>query len=477
MKLSKLLCSLTDYKVIGDVDIEIDGINIDSNSVTDRSLFICLKGRDFDGHNYIRQVEMYGAVAVLTEKKLSTNLVQVIVKDTRKVMNIIAKEYYNNPDKKLKLIGVCGTNGKTTTAHIIKTIFDTAKIPCGVIGTLGTFYNDKYIEPSLTTPDPLVLHKIFSDMVEDGIKVVVMEVSAHSVALDKLNGLSFEVAIETNFTQDHLDFFIDMETYKQAKLKFFNEIESKYTVVNSDDSLGIEILRSKKGVLSYGIDNPADVFAVKMTKKKNGSNFVINLFDCLYEIDLNLIGKFNVYNALASASATALMGVSLNDVKKGLESVKTVSGRLEKIYDKDFSIFIDYAHTPDGLLKSITALKDSNFNRIILVFGCGGNRDNSKRKIMGQIAGKYSDFSVITSDNPRYEEPMEIISEIESGMLEESKNYVLVQDRAEGIRYAINMVKSGDVILVAGKGSEQYQEILGTKHVYNDKDTIMEILG
>lgn len=477
MKLKKILNELTFERVIGNEDLDIIDLKIDSNSVSKGSLFICNTGRDYDGHDYIRQVESYGASAVVTERVLDTSLTQIIVKDTRKAMSKIASVFYSHAHKKMKIIGVTGTNGKTTTTHFITSILTGSGIKCGLIGTLGVFYAGKFIEPTLTTPDPIELHKIFKDMYDLGVKVVVMEVSAHAIYLNKIYGIDFEVAIFTNFTQDHLDFFKDMNIYKRAKYKFFTENKCKYIVSNSDDELGREIYKNCPNVITYGIDNPSDVFAIDIKEDILKTTFIMNLFDKIYDVKLNLIGTFNVYNALASGVASSLIGVKLEKVVEGLENLKGVDGRLERVYDGDFSVFVDYAHTPDGIEKTLSTLKKVCKNRLIAVFGCGGNRDKSKRAIMGEISGKLADFTVITSDNPRFEEPMDIISNIEEGLVKFSSNYIIIQDRFEAIKYALSKTKSGDLLVILGKGSERYQEVYGIKNLFNDKDTVNELLG
>ena len=475
MKLNELIEKLDIVKIMGDLTVIISNVQIDSNSVTNGSLFVCLKGGDKDGHEYVKQVENYGGAAIICEREIETILPQIVVKDTRLALSVIAAEFYDRVCDKMRLIGVVGTNGKTTTAHLIGNLLNNAGIKCGVIGTLGTFYGDKFIEPNLTTPDPLVLHKILYGMYNEGYDIVVMEVSAHALYFQKVGGLKFEVGVLTNFTRDHLDFFGDMQSYERAKTKFFNENECKYVVVNADDNLGQKIA-VKDGVITYGIDNPADVFAIDIKSTATGERFVINLFDCVYDVKLKLTGRFNVYNALAAATVSALIGVKPKKVIEGLNKTSGASGRMQRVYGGDFSVYVDYAHTPDGLYNVLSALKISCKKRLICVFGCGGNRDVGKRVEMGKISGELADFTVITSDNPRYEEPMEIIAEIEKGVLEKSKNYVIVQERADGIKYAIEMAKAGDVIVVAGKGSENYQEILGIKRPYNDKDTVEDIL-
>lgn len=474
MKLEELINGAEILRVIGDSRVEITDVTSDSNSVTRGGLFICIKGRDYDGRSFVRQAENYGAAAIITETPTDTALVQAIVKSARKAMSVIAANYYGRACDRLKFIGVTGTNGKTTTTHFITSILACAGIKCGLIGTLGCFYGGKYVEATLTTPDPLELHKTLKEMEEAGVETVVMEISAHAAYLDKLYGLKFEAAAFTNFSQDHLDFFGDMENYKSAKLKFFDENYCKYIVVNADDETG-RLISERENAITYGIENPADVFAIDVKRTRDGQRFVINLFDCIYGVELNLGGKFNVYNALAAATVCALCGVNTEKAVEGLENLKGVNGRMEKIYDGEFSVYIDYAHTPDGLKNALIALKPEAKKRLICVFGCGGNRDEKKRALMGEISGEYADFTVITSDNPRYEDPMDIIYEIEKGVLRKTKKYVAVQERAEGIKYAFDYAKKGDVVLIAGKGGEKYQEVFGIKRLYNDKDTVKEI--
>ena len=475
MKLSELIAGLNVKQIIGNTNVEIKEVKTDSNFVSEGDLFICISGGNFDGHDFVQQAMYYGASAIVTEKELQISLPQVIVEDSRIAMSVVASNFYGHPDKKLKIIGVTGTNGKTTTTHIIKKILDLSGIKSGIIGTLGAFYGDKFIEPTLTTPDPLTLYKILKDMLEDGVEIVAMEVSAHSLALDKLYGIQFEVAVFTNFTQDHLDYFKSMDEYKRAKLKLFSEFVCKYKVLNADDENYKDFLTASNESISYGIFSPSDVFAMDIKDEGDRSKFILNLFDCVYRVELKLKGEFNVYNALAAVTAVSVVGVRVDDAVYGLENISVVSGRMERVYSNDFSVYVDYAHTPDGLQKALSTLKTPE-NRLVCVFGCGGNRDKTKRKIMGEISGKFADFTIITSDNPRFEEPMDIIYEIEDGIAKVNKNYVAIQDRSQAIEYAINHAKKGDVILVAGKGSENYQDILGIKHVFKDKDIIEEII-
>ncbi len=476
MKLLDLLKDVNYKKIIGKKDIDVKEIVMDSNKVVCDSLFICITGKDFDGHAYAKQAQSYGAIAIICEKEVDASITQIIVDNSRMAMSQVASNFYNNVDREMKIIAVIGTNGKTTTSHLIKNILESCSVKCGVIGTLGTYYCDKFIEPSLTTPDPIDLHKILKDMYDCGVRCVVMEVSAHAIYLDKVKNIRFFCAVFTNFSQDHLDFFGSMENYKNAKLKFFRDNECKYIVSNSDDKVGMEIARLYSKTITYGLDNPADVFAISITCKNKSTSFFINLFDDVAQVNLGMIGFFNVYNALASSCVCYLMGIEQEKIIKALEQAKGVEGRLERIYSKQFDVIVDYAHTPDGLTKSLLAIRPLVNNRLICVFGCGGNRDQTKREIMGEISGSLADFSIITSDNPRYEEPIEIMTQIEKGMLKKSKKYLLIEEREDAIKYALDIAVKGDVILIAGKGSEKYQEILGIKKLYNDKDTVNEYL-
>ena len=471
MKLKTLIKRLKPIEVVGRTDLEIKDIKIDSKKVVSDTLFVCIRGKDNDGHKFIKEAERYGAVAIICEKKLDTSLTQVVVKDTRIALSIIASEFYGRADKKIKLIGVLGTNGKTTTSHLIYNVLKNSGINAGLIGTIGTYYCDNYIEPNLTTPDPLEFHKTLFDMGEKGVQVVVMEVSAHAVYHNKLYGIDFEIAVFTNFSQDHLDFFGNMENYKNTKLKFFENNKCKYVVTNNDDEVGRLLSQKYKNVITYGLENPADTFAIRIKENKKCFNFILNLFDCIYDVNLYFKGRYNVYNALGALTACALIGVEIKKAVLELSKIKGVQGRLECVYSKDFDVYVDYAHTPDGLEKSLKALKNKVGN-LICVFGCGGNRDNDKRKKMGEISGELANFTVVTSDNPRFEEPMSIIKEIEEGLIKKTKKYVLIEDRTEAIKYSLNLARPLDTVLIAGKGCEKYQEVLGIKTPYNDKDII-----
>ena len=478
MKLSELIKDLRYEKITGDANTEICGLCADANTVNSGDLIICYKGMNFDGHDFIPKAVKSGAVAVVCEREVDCGLPCVIVSDGRAAMATLARTFYGYADKKLKLVAVTGTNGKTTTTYMLKSIFDKNKSKTGIIGTLGIAYGGIFISPELTTPDPLFLHSVFADMVKCGVEYVFMEVSAHALYFNKIQGLHFEAGIYTNCTQDHLDFFGDMQTYAECKLKLFEKGRCAKAVINSDDPLGAELIESMPNCSSYGLENPADTFAVNVTERIDGTSFVINVSDEIYEINLKMPALHNVYNALAAATCARLLGVELDVIAAGLEALDKVDGRLERVAAYNGGeVFVDFAHTPDGLEKSLSALKKLCAGNLYCLFGGGGNRDKTKRAIMGEVAAKYADFIIVTSDNPRFEDPYDIISQIETGIKKSGKKYVAVTDREIAIEYALNLLDKGDVLLVAGKGGENYQEIMGVKRSYNDNTVIKKLIS
>lgn len=478
MKLNELLKNLCPKEIIGDINLEISGLCADSRLVKNGNLFFCYKGGSHDSHLDISEAEQNGAAAVVCERKLNCKIPQIIVESGRAQIAPAARAFYGFADKKLKLVAITGTNGKTTTTYMLESIFKAAGKKTGVIGTLGISYGDVFISPELTTPDPIYLHGVFADMLSAGVEYVFMEVSAHALYYDKIGGLQFEVGIFTNCTQDHLDFFGNMRDYASCKKLLFKGNRCRRAVINSDDKLGVELLSELSGAISYGINNPADVFAVNVRESLSGSEFVLNLFDALYDVKLNLPALHNVYNAMAAAACAKLCGLEISVIAKGLAGLKSVSGRLERVAKYNGAeIFVDFAHTPDGLEKSLKSLKKLCKGKLYCLFGCGGNRDKTKRPLMGAVAAKYADFCIITSDNPRYEDPYDIIRDIEEGIKPSGKQYVTVTEREVATEYAVRLLSEGDVLLVAGKGGEQYQEIAGIKHSYNDNTVIKNIIG
>lgn len=479
MKLAELISDLRIEKSIGGTNVEINGLVTDPDAVSRGDLYIAYKGNNFDLNEHVERAVQNGAVAVVCEKLNAVLRVPcVVVKDGRVAVAKIARAFYGYADKKLKIIAVTGTNGKTTTCHMLKSIFDANGNKTGVIGTLGIKYGDIFIAPELTTPDPICLHGIFADMAASGVEYVFMEVSAHALYFDKVFGVRFVAGIFTNCTQDHLDFFKDMRSYADCKLKLFENGRCEKIITNSDDPIGAEIINKYADSFTYGLENPSDTFAVNTVESLEGSTFVINLFDELYDVKLNLPAIYNVYNALAAATCAAVLGVKIDVIAKGLGDLKSVSGRLERVacYNGG-QVFVDFAHTPDGLEKSLTSLGNLCKGNLYCLFGCGGNRDRGKRAIMGEIAAKIADFVIITSDNPRYEDPYSIISQIEQGVKSGGGKYVAITDREIAVEYALNLLDEGDVLLVAGKGGENYQEIMGVKHAYNDGAVIKKLIG
>ena len=478
MKLEEILKYIRFKEVTGNTNIEISGLCTNSQEVQEGDLFFCYAGGKFDSHECISEVIENGAAAVVCERKLDCSLPQIITENGREQIAGAARAFYGFPDKKLKIVGVTGTNGKTTTTYMLDSIFKSDGKQTGTIGTLGISYGGNFIAPELTTPDPVFLFSVLADMVEAGVEYVFMEVSAHALYYNKISGLTFEAGIFTNCTQDHLDFFGNMKNYADCKKLLFKNGRCKKCVINSDDALGVEILSTVKNAVTYGLQNPADVFAVDVRESLDGTTFVLNLQDELYEIKLCLTAIHNVYNAMAAAACAKILGIKISGIAKGLFELKKVSGRLERVARYNGAdIFVDFAHTPDGLEKSLQSLKKLCKGKLYCLFGCGGNRDKSKRPIMGKVVATYADFCIITSDNPRYEDPYDIISEIENGVKEKRKKYVTVSEREIATEYAIRLLEMGDILLVAGKGGEQYQEIMGIKHSYDDNTVIKNIIG
>ncbi len=456
---------------------EICSLFTDSREKTEKGLFFCLIGENTDSHECVAEAIKNGAVAVVTERKLEVKIPQIIVSDTREALAKMSAVFYGDPSLHMKIIGITGTNGKTTTSYMVASILEKAGKKVGVIGTLGVVYGGRKIDSGLTTPDPIFLQKTLAEMFIFGIEYVVMEVSAHALFYKKVSGVHFSVCIFTNFTQDHLDFFGTMQAYKKAKSALFSEAVCPIAIINGDDEVGRElgVLRekAKEKTVFYGLNTPADAFAIITDETLYGSECMLNVNDALCRITLSMAGIHNVYNALAAGLCASELGVGADFIAKGLSSMKQVSGRLEKIGEYNGGdIYVDFAHTPDGLEKSLHALRKHCKARLICLFGCGGNRDKTKRPLMGEIAAKTSDFTILTSDNPRYEDPLDIISDVEKGYRRFSVRYVVVPERKKALDYAMGCLKKGDVLLVAGKGGEEYQEIMGIKYPFNDHDII-----
>ncbi len=478
MKLTSVLKGVNTINHI-DFDCEITAITKNSKQVRKNSLFFVVKGENYDGYDFVEEAVKRGATVIVTDRPHEIKVNQVIVYDVFLAMSKIAYNFYKPKNKRVKVIGVVGTNGKTTTTYILSEILKSAGLNVGVVGTLGIRYNNCFIAPELTTPDSIDLAEILMKMSDGGVDYCVMELSAHGIVLKRAEAFRFEALIFTNCTQDHLDYFKTFSEYEKVKMSVFIKKYTKISILNIDDETGRKIYKNTNTeVLTYGLYNPSDSFAINLKNTHSGSSFTMNVLDKISFIDFSLFGKFNVYNCLAAATTATALGVSTQDIEKGISNLKRVPGRLEFVEEYNGGyIYVDYAHTPDGLLNTLKALKEVKNNRLILVFGCGGNRDSEKRSIMGEIAGQYADYTVITTDNPRYEEPYKIISQIECGIRQKTLSYITIQNRYMATGYAIEMLKKGDVLLVCGKGAEDYQEVMGVKTHYNDFESIREIIA
>lgn len=463
----------------GSMEADIGALVTDSREKAENGLFFCISGMRFDAHDFAHQAEKNGCVALIVERFVESSLAQVRVGNARSAMAYIASAFYGHPERSLRMVGVCGTKGKTTTSFLLKAIFEAAGMKTGLIGTTGNMIGDKHLPSNMTTPDPVDLHRCLRQMADEGVEAVSMEVSAHAVDMHRLDGITFEAAGYTNFSQDHLDYFITMERYFETKKSFFMHGAVLNAALNADDETAPQIIRDLKiPSLTYGISADADVFARDIEISENGVSFSI-LLHGLDEtaINMHLTGMFNVYNALAAASIAMIMGIDEVAIKKGLESVQNVPGRVEVLDTRTpYKVILDYAHSPDALENVLSTVRAFTKHRLIALFGCGGDRDHGKRPIMGEIVGQLADFSILTSDNPRTEDPDAILRSIEEGMKRTNGRYVTIENRREAIRYALEMGQEGDVIILAGKGNETYQDIMGVKRPFDEKVVVRELL-
>ncbi len=471
-----------EYEIIIDnFDGEITNIEMDSRKVQENGCFVAINGLTVDGHNYFDKAYEKGARFFIVERdvKVSYDDVTVVkVNESRKALAIIAKSLYNNVDENLKLIGVTGTNGKTSSTYFISHILNYAKRKTLSIGTLGVKVGKEDIDLPIaasTTPEFTQLFDIFNYANEEDVENVAMEVSSHSLELDKVYGLNFEVSVFTNLTQDHLDFHKTMENYLKAKSLLFKQ--SKVSIINIDDTYGEEIIKSATGkVLTYSIDKNSDYKAENLVLGNTFVEFDLTVDSTTQHFKVNVPGRFTVYNLLGTISAVLnSTDLNLKEIATALETCTGVPGRVQTINsEKGFSVVVDYAHTPDALEKVIQTVRETSKNKIITVFGCGGDRDSTKRPIMGKIATELSDYTIITSDNPRFENPVTILEDVEKGVVGE--NYKMIIDRRDAIKEAIKLAKDGDKIIIAGKGHEDYQIIGDTKTHFDDYETALELL-
>lgn len=483
MKLSELLKNVKPITVHGDIDIDIKGVNIDSRKIENGHLFIAMKGTQVDGHKFIDKAITLGATAILLEdmpETLEDKVTYVQVKSTEEDAGKVATLFYGDPSKKLKLVGVTGTNGKTTIATLLYEMFREFGYKVGLLSTVCNYIDDKAIPADHTTPDPIELNRLLGDMVAEGCEYAFMECSSHAIQQRRISGLDFTGAIFTNLTRDHLDYHKTFENYRNAKKMFFDDLsKNAFAITNADDKNGMIMVQNTKATIkTYSIKRMADFRAKILECHFEGMYLEIDG----KEVGVQFIGKFNVSNLLAVYGAAVMLGKKPEDILVALSTLKSVNGRLEPIQSPEgYTAIVDYAHTPDALenvLAAIHEVLDTKGGHIITVCGAGGHRDKGKRPLMAQEAVKQSDTVILTSDNPRDEDPQAIINDMLAGLDTKQKKKVLnIVDRKEAIRTAAMMAKKGDVILVAGKGHENYQEINGVKHHFDDHEVIREIFG
>lgn len=475
MNLEKLLQNITvkDTNVKLE-EIEIKDIKIHSSKVEDGDIFVCMEGLNDDGNNHIAEISA-DFVAITGKKPADSKVKYVVVDNPRLAYSVMCENFFLHPIDGMRFIAVVGTNGKTSTAHYISDILTFAGFNTGVIGTEGHYISGQKVGESLTTPDPYELNQLLFKMRTKGVDVVICEVSAHAIFLEKLGRIKADLAILTNITQDHLDYFDNFDNYCGVKMSYFDANHIKSALINADDESGRILLSrlEKQNAIktaSYGLYNPADCFAINLKEDMDGISFVANLFDDIIEIKSRLYGEFNVYNLLCALSAAHIFGVDVQTLSHAVRKIKAVKGRFSTLKCEKGTIIIDYAHTPDGLKNLLSTARTITKSRLITVFGCGGERDKTKRKTMGEIASKYSDCIVITSDNPRGENPLDIIKEIEWGV--SIKDCKCIADRTEALRFALAEMEEGDTLVIAGKGSENYLEIKGKRVPYSDFDVV-----
>lgn len=487
MELKNILSGLEGLKVKGDLTIDITNVDSDSRNIKKNGLFVAIKGFDVDGHDYIKEAIKKGAVAVIAsidaDKKLLKEIMDkvtlILAPDTRLALAICACNFFDNPSRKFKLIGITGTKGKTTTSFMAKSILEKAGKKVGLVGTIATYIGDKKLEDSdRTTPESIKLQELFSKMVKAKCEVVIMEVSSQSLKLNRVAGCDFDIGVFTNFSEDHISAkeHPDMKDYFESKLKLFDMCKICY--VNADDVQTSKIPRllPDKKVLTYGIDNYCNLLAKDITTTNSTVDYKVKIGTRNERVKIDIPGRFTVYNSLAAIAITTTLGCGADAIKEALVDLK-VPGRSELVENsKGLTIMIDYAHSPESLENILSATKAYTKGRLISLFGCGGDRDPGKRPLMGEISGRIADFTIITSDNPRTEDPEQIVKEVENGIKKTKGKYICIVDRIEAIKYAIKMANKNDIIILAGKGHEPYQEINHEKHPFDERIIVDDII-
>lgn len=479
MKLAELLSEVKYKEIIGSDRVNITGVAFNSLEVKPGNVFVCISGFKTDGHKYASDAIARGAAAVICERDMSElGVTCVVCENTRLALANISAVFYGHPERRFKLIGITGTNGKTTTTYLVKSVLESMGKCVGLIGTNQNMIGAEVIPSQHTTPDSLELMQLFSEMAEKGAEYVVMEVSSHSLALDRVSACLFDVGAFTNITQDHLDFHQTMEKYLEAKGILYRI--SKAGVVNVDDDGAKYLLETSEceSMLTYGIEKDCDMRASNVSLLEKGVAFDVSYDNKTYNVELGIPGKFSVYNALTALSCLVSAGISIDDAINGLRNARGVKGRVELVETgKNFNVIIDYAHTPDGLYSVISTIRGFCKGRIITVFGCGGDRDVTKRPKMGRIAAALSDYCVVTSDNPRSEDPVKIIEQVMEGVKEGNCEYSVVVNRFEAIEFALDLAKENDVVLLAGKGHETYQILDDRTIDFDEREIVRKLLN
>jgi UDP-N-acetylmuramoyl-L-alanyl-D-glutamate--2,6-diaminopimelate ligase len=484
-KLKQLLAGIQTIQVIGSMDVEITGVRSDSRKIKKGGLFVAVRGETSDGHQFIGEAVGQGAAVVVCEKILGTfpAVTQIQVKDSREALARISAAYHDRPSEKLKVIGVTGTNGKTTTSYLVASILEAAGLSCGILGTISYKIGGRELPASNTTPGADEIQELLATMVHAGLKAVVMEVSSHALAQRRVENIAWDTGVFTNLTQDHLDYHGTMDSYFESKKLLFTSLggtgKSVAAVLNAADTRTPAIVKSLSKdvrVLTYSIDGKSELRAESVQPSISGCKFTLVAGMTQTKVSTALCGEHNVYNCLAAAGAAISLGVDFATIQKGIESMKKVPGRLERVSPDGhpFTVFVDYAHTDDALRNVLQTLRPLTGKRLVVVFGCGGNRDPLKRPLMGRAASELADHSIVTTDNPRQEDPEKIMDQVSEGF--QGKAFERMVDRREAIGHAIDSAREGDVILIAGKGHESYQEIQGVRHPFDDRQVVRELL-
>jgi UDP-N-acetylmuramoyl-L-alanyl-D-glutamate--2,6-diaminopimelate ligase len=487
--LGELICDL-DAELEGNREMEISGVAYDSRKVQPGDLFVAIDGFSASGRNFVRDALERGALAVAGAGELGIDrarAAQVRTANPRRFLALAANRFYDAPSKAVKVVGVTGTNGKTTFTYLVKAILEAAGERCGLVGTIQHFDGENWFMAANTTPESPDLVRLLDHLRTVGVRYCAMEVSSHAIALERIAGLDFAVGVFTNLSQDHLDFHQTMEEYKRVKLEFFRSLSpAAWVVYNADDPVGAEVRTATKArTMSFGFSDGCDVRAEVLRVNEQGTEFTLRLLEAETTISTGLIGRHNVADIMASAGACLCLGIALPAIRQGVAQLRAVPGRMERVVacrSQDFSVFVDYAHSPDALGNSLRAVRALTQKRVIVVFGCGGNRDKGKRPLMGRIARELADVVVITSDNPRDEEPQAIIDEILQGTVDSPSRSavpgepIVVPDRRQAIARALELARDGDIVLIAGKGHEDYQIVGKERLHFDDREVAREML-